>query len=153
MFAAFCVSVICDVHIQYVYTQLFGEPNSRSRGAELALANSWPLAGVWGDLAKPTSRVPKVLPLPLQPANGILLTAMPLPQSKHHLPGTLSLPAWVLASASLRKLGKPGFPNFRNLAAGCGLGAFLGRRGLVPRPNLGGGSQAVPLFGISGAAL
>ena len=52
--------------------------------------------------------------------------------------GALSLPTWVLASASLRKLGKPGFPNFRNLAAGCGLGAFLGRRsGFLARTGAG----------------
>ena len=56
------------------------------------------------------------------------MTARPLPQSQQQCTGTLSLPAWVLASASLRKLGKPRFPNFRNLAAGCGVWAALRER-------------------------
>ncbi len=55
-------------------------------------------------------------------------------------------------SASLRKLGKQGFPDLRNLAMCCGLGAW-GRRGRLPLTNLEYGSQALPLFGISGAAL
>ncbi len=55
-------------------------------------------------------------------------------------------------SASLRKLGKQGFPDLRNLAAGCGYGAW-GRRGLLLLTNLGYRNLVLPLFGISGAAL
>ena len=50
-------------------------------------------------------------------------------------------------AASLRKLGKQSFPNLRNLAAGCGYGAW-GRRGRLPLTNLEYGSQALPLFEI-----
>ena len=197
------------MYIQYVYTQLFGEPNSRSRGAR-------PLAGGWGqrpqglaldlnplgrrsqrkgrrttsgglqrqreapiraahhpeqrksvDLGKHsfsksqraadwpsetwrvsaaasvgserfplgtlTPKPPRKMPLTVWKP----LTIRPLPQSQQQCTGTLSLPARVLTSASLRKLGKPGFPNLRNLAAGCGLGRSWGRRGWVPRADAG----------------
>ena len=53
--------------------------------------------------------------------------------------GRLASRRWCRASASLRKLGKQRFPNLRNLAVGCGLGAW-GRREIIPLTSLGAGS-------------
>ena len=58
----------------------------------------------------------------------------PLPQSRHPFPERLASQRFCWPFASLRKLGKQRFPNFRNLAGCCDVWAALRE----PRSNLGG---------------